>query len=162
MNPAASKQSGRRGYQKHGLNTMKKALMRLGSKAIDRRFTVGKALAKWRADLIRDSQVTTGKARRFYVASTKRMEVNEMSTYDPDIAHLLDPERPGYLKRGVMLKPAELRKAGQQKLKSWDGKNLELIHPTRDPIRVAVKAEISEECARRLKKPNAKKKRRRA
>jgi hypothetical protein len=38
----------------HGLYSMKKALMRLGSKALDRRFTVGKALAKWRADISQD------------------------------------------------------------------------------------------------------------
>ena len=54
MNPAPSKQNGRRDYQKHGLYSMKKALMRLGSKAIDRRYAVGKALGKWRADLIQD------------------------------------------------------------------------------------------------------------
>jgi hypothetical protein len=54
MKPAPSKQKSRREYQMHGLYIMKKALMRLGSKAIDRRYSVGKALSKWRADLIED------------------------------------------------------------------------------------------------------------
>jgi len=54
MDSAAPRQKSRREYRKHGLYSMKKALMRLGSNAIDRRYTVRKALAKWRADLIAD------------------------------------------------------------------------------------------------------------
>ncbi len=42
------------GYQKHGLTTLKKAVKGLGGRVIDRRTTLGKALAKWRGDLIQD------------------------------------------------------------------------------------------------------------
>jgi hypothetical protein len=47
-------QNGRREYRKYGLYSMKRALMKLGSKSIDRRYAVGKALAKWRTDITRD------------------------------------------------------------------------------------------------------------
>ena len=40
--------------QKHGLTTLKHAVKQLGSRAIDRRTTVGRELAKWRADVIAD------------------------------------------------------------------------------------------------------------
>ena len=43
-----------RGYQKHGLTTLKQAVKGLGGRVIDRRTTLGKALAKWRGDLIQD------------------------------------------------------------------------------------------------------------
>jgi hypothetical protein len=45
---------GERRALKHGLNSMKKALSLLGSRAIDGRFKVSKELAKWRRDLIED------------------------------------------------------------------------------------------------------------
>ena len=54
MKAAVSAQKPLREYRKHGLYTMKKALMRLGGHAIDRRYRVGKSLAKWRNDLIAD------------------------------------------------------------------------------------------------------------
>lgn len=38
----------------HGLTTLKRAVRRLGSRAIDRRSRTGRALAAWRADLVRD------------------------------------------------------------------------------------------------------------
>ena len=40
--------------QKHGLNTLKQAVKTLGSRVVDKRSKVGKALAAWRADLIAD------------------------------------------------------------------------------------------------------------
>ncbi len=43
-----------RGYQKHGLTTLKQAVKGLGGRVIDRRTTLGKALGKWRSDLIQD------------------------------------------------------------------------------------------------------------
>ena len=54
MNPAAQKQKGRREYQKHGLYTLRRALIDLGSRAIDGRSCVGVALRKLKADLMRD------------------------------------------------------------------------------------------------------------
>jgi len=41
-----------RGYQKH--TTLKKAVKGLGGRVIDKRTQLGKALAKWRTDLIQD------------------------------------------------------------------------------------------------------------
>lgn len=38
----------------HGLRTLKRAVKTLGGRVIDRRTTLGKALASWRADLIED------------------------------------------------------------------------------------------------------------
>ena len=43
-----------RGYQKHGLTTLKQAVRGLGGRVIDKRTQLGKALAKWRTDLIQD------------------------------------------------------------------------------------------------------------
>lgn len=42
------------GYSKHGLTTLKTAVKTLGSRAIDKRTALGKALAQWRAELIGD------------------------------------------------------------------------------------------------------------
>src|SRR5262245_24168907 len=44
----------RRAYNKHGLVTLKAAVRRLGSRVLDRRTTVGRQLAAWKADIIRD------------------------------------------------------------------------------------------------------------
>jgi hypothetical protein len=54
MNPAPSKQKARREYSKHGLTLLKRAVNGLGNRVIDRRTATGKALTKWRADLIED------------------------------------------------------------------------------------------------------------
>jgi hypothetical protein len=40
--------------QTHGLDTLKRAVSTLGSRVVDKRSKVGKALAAWRADLIAD------------------------------------------------------------------------------------------------------------
>jgi hypothetical protein len=44
----------RRGYRRSGFYTLKATLRQLGPRVIDRRTTLGKQLAAWRADLIRD------------------------------------------------------------------------------------------------------------
>ena len=54
MKPAAPKQNGRRGYQKHGLTLLKRAVNTVGNRLIDNRTVTGKALAKWRIDLVND------------------------------------------------------------------------------------------------------------
>ena len=41
-------------HQTHGHTTMKRAIKTLGSRAIDRRTCLGKALDQWRAELIAD------------------------------------------------------------------------------------------------------------
>jgi hypothetical protein len=40
--------------QKHGLNTLKTAVLKLGSRAIDGRYRVGRQLQKWRRELVAD------------------------------------------------------------------------------------------------------------
>jgi hypothetical protein len=54
MRPAAPRQKGRRDYSKHGLTVLKRAVNTIGNRLIDRRTVTGRALAKWRADLIAD------------------------------------------------------------------------------------------------------------
>ena len=54
INSAAPKQKAMREYRKTGLFTLKRALIDLGSRAIDGRSSVGVALRKWKADLIQD------------------------------------------------------------------------------------------------------------
>jgi hypothetical protein len=44
----------RRPYSRHGITRLKAAVRHLGPRVIDRRTTLGKALAQWRADLIQD------------------------------------------------------------------------------------------------------------
>src|SRR5882672_6495085 len=44
----------RRAYSKHGLNTLKAAINTHGSRRIDRRTALGKALAEWQASLVAD------------------------------------------------------------------------------------------------------------
>ena len=45
-------QQSKRDYRKHGFGTLKPALKQLGSRAIDRRTSLGKALDPWRVELI--------------------------------------------------------------------------------------------------------------
>jgi hypothetical protein len=54
MSGAEPKQNGRREYRKHGLTVLKRAVNSLGNRAIDKRTVTGRALAKWRQDLIQD------------------------------------------------------------------------------------------------------------
>ena len=42
------------GYGKHGLTALKRAINTLGSRAIDRRTLLGRALSQWRASLAQD------------------------------------------------------------------------------------------------------------
>jgi hypothetical protein len=54
MKAAALKQKSPREYRKHGLTILKRAVNTVGNRVIDRRTVTGRALAKWRADLIQD------------------------------------------------------------------------------------------------------------
>jgi hypothetical protein len=54
MKTAERKPKAPRPYTKHGLVTLKQVVKALGGRVIDRRTTPGKALARWRADLVRD------------------------------------------------------------------------------------------------------------
>ncbi len=54
MNGNGNSKKPPRSYTKHGLYTLKQAVKGLGGRVIDKRTTLGKALAKWRGDLIQD------------------------------------------------------------------------------------------------------------
>lgn len=54
MNPKQNGHKRPRGYQKHGLTTLKQSVKQLSGRVIDKRTTLGKALAKWRSDLVQD------------------------------------------------------------------------------------------------------------
>ncbi len=54
MNPTANGKKKPRAYLKHGLTTLKQAVKGLGGRVIDRRTTLGKALSRWRLNLIQD------------------------------------------------------------------------------------------------------------
>jgi len=54
MKPSKSSKTARRSYQKHGLYLLKRAVKELGSRAIDQRTQVAKALAEWKAEILRD------------------------------------------------------------------------------------------------------------
>ena len=47
-------QKGRRAYQMHGLTVLKRAVNTVGNRLVDKRTRTGKALSKWRADLVGD------------------------------------------------------------------------------------------------------------
>jgi len=51
---AKSRRTAKRSYQKHGLCLLKRAVKELGNRSIDRRTSVGKALAEWRAEILQD------------------------------------------------------------------------------------------------------------
>ena len=54
MKATASQHNGNRGNTKHGLTVLKRAVNTVGNRLIDRRTVTGKALARWRSDLIQD------------------------------------------------------------------------------------------------------------
>jgi len=54
MNGNGNSKKPPRPYAKHGLTTLKQAVKGLGGRVIDKRTQLGKALAKWRTDLIQD------------------------------------------------------------------------------------------------------------
>jgi hypothetical protein len=52
--PTRGRQPAARTYSKHGLTTLKHAVKALGSRTIDMRTSLGKALMQWREDLMAD------------------------------------------------------------------------------------------------------------
>jgi hypothetical protein len=54
MKPAKQNKKARKRPDRHGLTRMKYAVKELGSRAIDGRTTVGRALLHWRSELIED------------------------------------------------------------------------------------------------------------
>ena|SRR5437867_671273 len=73
----------RRPYSKHGLVTLKAALRALGPRVIDRRTHMGRALAAWRGDLVRDlgGDVTTAQAALIDMAVRSRLLLDSIDAW---------------------------------------------------------------------------------
>ena len=72
-----------RPYNKHGLVTLKATLRALGPRVIDRRTHMGRALAAWRADLMRDlgGDVTTAQAALIDLAVRTRLLLDSIDAW---------------------------------------------------------------------------------
>jgi len=83
MNDAATVQKRPREYSKHGLTTLKRAVNALGNRAIDGRTTTGKALAKWRNDLIADlgGDVSTQQEAIIDLAVKSKLVLDSIDTW---------------------------------------------------------------------------------
>ena len=73
----------RGGRPKHNLYTMKRAVNALGNRAIDGRTTTGKALVKWRADLIADlgGDVSTQQEAVINLAVKSKLILDSIDTW---------------------------------------------------------------------------------
>jgi len=80
---AAPKQNGKREYRKHGLTILKRAVNGLGNRLIDRRTVTGRALAKWRDDLIRDlgGEVSTQQSALVDLAVKSKLLLNSIDAW---------------------------------------------------------------------------------
>src|SRR2546425_8401804 len=73
----------RRAYSRHGLVTLKATLRALGPRVIDRRTHMGRALASWRADLVRDlgDDVTTAQAALIDLAVRSKLLLDSIDAW---------------------------------------------------------------------------------
>lgn len=73
----------KRTYQKHGLTALRSVVRRLGPRVVDRRTTLGKALAAWRADLIRDlgGDVSTQQAAIVEIATRTKLMLDSIDAW---------------------------------------------------------------------------------
>jgi hypothetical protein len=77
--------AGSRGVDGHGLNTLKRAVRELGGRTIDRRTSIGKALQRWRADLIADlggsESVSAQQTAILHLAVKTKLLVDSIDTW---------------------------------------------------------------------------------
>jgi len=73
----------RRTYSRHGLVTLKATVRALGPRVIDKRTTLGKQLAAWRGDLIRDlgGDVSTQQAAVIHLAVKTKLMLDSIDTW---------------------------------------------------------------------------------
>jgi hypothetical protein len=71
------------GRAKHGLTILKRAVNGLGNRAIDRRTATGKALAKWRRELIQDlgGNVSTQQSAIIDLAVRSKLLLDSIDTW---------------------------------------------------------------------------------
>ena len=74
---------GSRNHLKHGLYTMKQALLQLGNRAIDGRSETGRALTRWRKDLIADlgGDVSTQQSAIVDLAVKSKLLLDSIDTW---------------------------------------------------------------------------------
>jgi len=76
---------GRRAYAKSGLYRLKTAVRELGSRAIDRRTSVGRALVAWRRDLVDDlggpEKVSTQQAAIVDLLTREKLIIDSIDAY---------------------------------------------------------------------------------
>ena len=69
----------------HGLSTLKRAVKELGSRVVDGRTTMGKALQAWRAELVEDlggaSSISTQQAALIDIAVKTKLMLNSVDAY---------------------------------------------------------------------------------
>ncbi len=77
--------AGNRNAEKAGLTKLKAAVKELGGRSIDRRTSVGKALARWRADLLQDlggaDAVSTQKVAVVELAVRTKLILDSLDTW---------------------------------------------------------------------------------
>src|SRR5262245_64175730 len=70
---------------RHGLSTLKAGISKLGSRAIDGRFRVGRALAHWRKELINDlggeESISTQQKTLIDLASTSKFLLGSIDAW---------------------------------------------------------------------------------
>jgi hypothetical protein len=73
----------KRGYSKHGLVRLRAAVRELGPRVLDRRTTLGKQLAAWKADLVRDlgGDVSTQQAAVVELAVRTRLLLDSIDAW---------------------------------------------------------------------------------
>ena len=76
---------GNRNAEKHGTYRLKTAIRELGSRAIDRRTVVGRALAAWRAELVEDlggrEKVSTQQAALIDLLTREKLLIDSVDAY---------------------------------------------------------------------------------
>lgn len=90
-----------RTYSKHGLTKLKGAVNALGSRAIDKRTALGKALAAWRADLVADlggrEAISTQQAAIIDLAVRTKLLLDSIDTW-----LLVQPSLINFRKRALL------------------------------------------------------------
>ena len=85
MNETQTDEKPLHGNQTHGLTTLKKAVNKLGSSAIDRRTSLGKALDQWRGQLIADlggmDAISTQESAIVNLAVKTKLLLNSIDTW---------------------------------------------------------------------------------
>jgi hypothetical protein len=83
--PGRSGPPGNANARTHGVHTLKRAVKELGGKVVDRRTSLGRALAEWRASLISDlggaAEVTTQQLALIDMAVRTKLLVDAVDTF---------------------------------------------------------------------------------